>query len=146
MRCGALWAQKNAIWLWWGIERDTHQIVAWALGDRGKATAQLLGPQLPAGEHVRFCTDHHRPYLALLVGRDHQVGKAHTHHIESMNNKLRCYLARLRRKTHSYSKSVQALVHSLLFVWRRKFGATLQPQMGCLNSVRLWEANIEIPI
>ena len=104
MRCGALWAQKNPIWLWWGIERGTHQIVAWALGDRGKPTAQLLGPQLPAGEHIRFCTDHHRPYLALLAGRDHQVGKAHTHHIESMNNKLRCYLARLRRKTHSYSR------------------------------------------
>ena len=109
-------------------------------------TALVLQSQLPEGAHIRFCTDHHKPYLTILGDRQHQVGKAHTHHIESMNNKLRCYLARLRRKTHSYSKSSQALVHSLLFVWRRKFGATLQPQTGSLISERVWDTAIEIPI
>lgn len=106
----------------------------------------MLQSQLPEGAHIQFCTDHHKPYLAILAERQHQVGKAHTHHIESMNNKLRCYLARLRRKTHSYSKSARALVHSLLFVWGRKFGAKLQPQTGSLVSERVWGTAIEIPI
>ena len=106
----------------------------------------MLQSQLPEGAHIQFCTDHHRPYLTILADRQHQVGKAHTHHIESMNNKLRCYLARLRRKTHSYSKSAKALMDSLLFVWGRKFGARLQPQTGTITSHRLWDPNIEIPI
>ena len=138
--------KKQPIWLWWAIDRHSHQIVGFALGDRGTRTAKVLQPQLPQAQHIQYCTDHHKPYRAIIARNQHTTGKAHTHHIESMNNKLRCYLARLRRKTHSYSKSVQALVHSLLFVWRRKFGATLQPQTGCLNSERLWEANIKIPI
>lgn len=106
----------------------------------------MLQRQLPLDGHIEFCTDYHKPYLAILADRQHRVGKAHTHHIESMNNKLRCYLARLRRKTHSYSKSAKALVHALLFVWGRKFGAKLQPQRGALISERLWDPPIEIPI
>ncbi|WP_370590531.1 IS1 family transposase [Xylophilus sp. ASV27] len=119
------------------------------LGDRGAGTARVLQQQLPAlpqARHIEYCSDHHRPYLAILSGRRHTVGKAHTHHIESMNNKLRCYLARLRRKTHAYSKSATALLHSLLFIWRRKFAAPLQAQTGCIESPRLWDRSIDIPI
>ena len=123
-----------------------HQIAAWALGDRGTKTARVLQQELPASTHIEFCTDHHKPYLAILADRQHRVGKAHMHHIESMNNKLRCYLARLKRKTHSYSKSAKALVYALLFVWGRKFGAKLQPQKAVLISERLWDAPIEILI
>ncbi|MDA8522688.1 IS1 family transposase [Acidovorax sp. NCPPB 4044] len=123
--------------------------MGWALGDRGAATARVLQQQLPpsaSAAHIEYCTDHHRPYLAVLAGRRHTVGKAHTHHIESLNNKLRCYLARLRRKTHAYSKSAQALRDALLFIWRRKFGAVLQPQVGCIESTRLWDEPVQIPI
>jgi hypothetical protein len=63
-----------------------------------------------------------------------------------MNNKLRWYLARLARKTHAYSKSAKALLHSLLFVWNRKFGAELVPQTGVINSARVWDADIQIPV
>ncbi|MDD2545655.1 MAG: IS1 family transposase [Burkholderiaceae bacterium] len=101
----------------------TYQIVAWALGGRGTTTARVLQSQLPDGAHIQFCTDHHRPDLTILQQRQHEVGKARTHHIESMKNKLRCDLARLRRKTHSDSKSAKALMDSLLFVE----GASLGP-------------------
>ena len=138
--------EKKPIWLWWAIDRRTHRIAAWALGDRGAQTAQVLQQQLPEGMHIEFCTDYHKPYVKILANRQHRVGKAHTHHVESMNNKLRCYLARLRRKTHCYSKSAKALMDSLLFVWGRKFGAQLQPQTGTLVSERLWDQAIEIPI
>ncbi|WP_349816620.1 IS1 family transposase [Acidovorax sp. SUPP3334] len=134
------------MWLWWAIERSTHRIVAWALGDRGTCTARVLGQQLQQAAHIQYCTDHHKPYRAIVPKGQHTVGKAHTHHIESMNNKLRCYLARLRRKTHAYSKSATALLHSLLFIWGRKFATELRPQTGCILSQRLWDSNIEIPI
>lgn len=120
--------------------------MAWALGDRGTATARVLQRQLPDAPHIQYCTDHHKPYCTILEGRQHTAGKAHTHHIESMNNKLRCYLARLRRKTHAYSKSAMALLHSLLFVWKRKFATELQPQTGCIVSERAWDRTIAIPI
>lgn len=118
----------------------------WALSDRGAQTAQVL-QQLPEGMHIEFCTDYHKPYVKILANRQHRVGKAHTHHVESMNNKLRCYLARLRRKTHCYSKSAKALMDSLLFVWGRKFGAQLQPPDGrACQRTPGWNQAIEIPI
>lgn len=63
-----------------------------------------------------------------------------------MNNKLRCYLARLRRKTHCYSKSVDNLKDSLLFIFQRKFNMQLQPSTAQVVCARLWDADISIPI
>ena len=63
-----------------------------------------------------------------------------------MNNKLRCYLARLRRKTHCYSKSVVNLRDSLLFVWQRKFACPLVPATGHVLCQRVWEDDVSIPI
>ena len=138
--------KKQPIWLWWAIDRQSHQIVGYALGDRGTQTAKVLQPQLPTDKHIHYCTDAHRPYKSILAPKRHTVGKAHTHHIESLNNKLRWYLARLGRKTHAYSKSAVALLHSLLFVWNRKFAAKLKPQTGHLLSKRLWDCDIQIPV
>lgn len=138
--------KKQPIWLWWAIDRQSHAIVGFALGDRGTTTARVLEPQLPKAEHIQYCTDHHRPYKRIIAPEQHTTGKAHTHHIESLNNKLRWYLARLRRKTHAYSKSAQALLHSLLFVWSRKFGTKLKPQISSITSRRVWDCDIGIPI
>lgn len=138
--------KKQPIWLWWAIDRASHQIVGFALGERGTQTAKVLQPQLPADRHIHYCTDAHAPYKAIIKAQQHTIGKAHTHHIESLNNKLRWYLARLGRKTHAYSKSADALLHSLLFVWHRKFGAVLKPQTGFLLNKRIWDCDIQIPV
>ena len=63
-----------------------------------------------------------------------------------MNNRLRCYLARLRRKTHCYSKSAVNLRDSLLFVFKRKLAQLLQPATGAVECIRLGEDSISIPI
>ena len=68
--------KKQPIWLWWAIDRRTHRIAAWALGDRGAQTAQVLQQQLPEGTHIEFCTDYHKPYVKILANRQHRVGKA----------------------------------------------------------------------
>ena len=54
-----------------------------------------------------------------------------------MNNQLRCYLARLRRRTHCYSKSLANLRDSLLLVFHRKFGCTLSAATGQVHCRRL---------
>jgi len=141
--CGS---KKNTVWLWWAIDRATRSVLGWALGDRDTRAAQALGAQVPCGDHIRYYTDYWQSYCAIFPAERHTRGKAHTHHIESMNNKLRNYLARLRRKTHCYSKSIINLRDSLLFIFQRKFGCKLQPAQGAVICERLWGEVISIPV
>ena len=63
-----------------------------------------------------------------------------------MNNQLRCYLARLRRKTHCYSKSARNLRDSLLFVFQRRLGCPLQAACGAIVNQRVWDEAVSIPV
>ena len=119
--------KKDDCWLWWAIDRATHQVLGWALGDRNTRTARALGQTLPVGAQLTYATDHWQCYRRIFPQSQHLQGKAHTHTIESVNNRIRCYLARLRRKTHCYSKSKRNLAASILFYLKRKCGAILAP-------------------
>ena len=112
--------KKAACWLWWAVDRVTKKICGWALGDRSAKTAQRLDAQLPHAPHIIFCTDFWHPYAALFGQYRHRQGKAHTFTIESCNNRIRVYLARLRRKTHCYSKSLKNLAASILLYLLKK--------------------------
>ena len=138
--------QKTAIWLWWAVDRTTRSVLGWVLGDRDARAARALGAQIPRDPHIQYRTDHYRCYNAIFPSQQHVQSKAQTHIIESMNNKLRCYLARLRRKTHCYSKSTGNLRDSLLFIFQRKFNARLQPCTSHVLCERLWDDSISIPI
>ena len=119
--------KKDDCWLWWAIDRATKRILGWTLGDRGTETAERLDAQLPHAAHVIFATGFWHPY-GKIFGQAHPVqGKAHTFTIESLNNRIRCYLARLKRKTHSYSKSKANLAASILLFIVRKCGGELVP-------------------
>ena len=120
--------KKEACWLWWAVDRASKRVLGWTLGDRGTATAQRLDAQLPHAAHLIFATDFWHPY-GKIFGQDHHVqGKAHTFTIESLNNRIRCYLARLKRRTHSYSKSKENLAASILFFIIKKCGGELVPE------------------
>ena len=108
-------AKKTAGWLWWALDRVTKKVCGWTLGDRGAETARRLDAQLPHGEHITFCTDFWHPYGLIFARHRHLQGKAHTFTIESHHNRLRVYLARLRRKTHCYTKKLANLAASILF-------------------------------
>jgi IS1 family transposase len=110
--CGS---KKTQVWLWRAIDRVTKKVCGWALGNRGAETAKRLAAQLPFGGHITYCTDFWHPYGTLFEGHGHLQGKAHTFTIESHNNRIRCYLARLRRKTHCYSKKLANLAASILY-------------------------------
>ena len=123
-----VYRQKKAdCWLWWAIDRATKRILGWTLGDRGTETAERLEAQLPHAPHLTFATDFWHPYAKIFGAENHVQGKAHTFTIESLNNRIRCYLARLKRKTHSYSKCRVNLAASILFFIVRKCGGELVP-------------------
>ena len=123
-----VYRQKKAdCWLWWAIDRATKRILGWTLGDRGTETAERLEAQLPHAPHLIFATDCWHPYAKIFCAKNHVQGKAHTFTIESLNNRIRCDLARLKRKTHSYSKSKVNLAASILLFIVRKCGGELVP-------------------
>ena len=90
------------------------------MGDRGTETARRLDAPLPHGPHITFCTDFWHPYGLIFAQQRHRQGKAHTFTIKSHNNRIRVYLARLRRKTHCYTKKLANLAASILFYLLRK--------------------------
>ena len=112
--------KKEACWLWWAVDRASKKICGWALGDRSAQTAERLDAQLPHAPPLIFCTDFWHPYGQIFGGHRHLQGKAHTFTIESCNNRIRVYLARLRRKTHCYSKSLTNLTASILLYLLKK--------------------------
>jgi len=112
--------RNEARWLWWAIDRSSKRVCGWALGDRSTQTAERLDAQLPHAEHITFCTDFWRPYELIFQTQRHLQGKTHTFTIESWNNRIRIYLARLRRRTHCYSKSSKNLAASILLFLLRK--------------------------
>ena len=73
--------------------------------------------------HIPFATDFWHPYGIIFAQHRHVQGQAHTFTIESCNHRLRVYLARLRRKTHCYRKSLANLAASILLYLIRKCGA-----------------------
>ena len=119
--------KKDDCWLWWAVDRASKSVLGWTLGDRGTETAERLAAQLPHAPQVKFATDFWHPYAKIFCGQNHVQGKAHTFTIESLNNRIRCYLARLKRRTHNYSKSKENLAASILFFIVNKCGGELMP-------------------
>ena len=128
MNCGRIAQKKDACWLWWAIDRASKSVLGWALGDRGTETAQRLDAQLPHAPHSLFATDFWHPDGKIFLEDRHGQGKAHTVTIESLNNRIRCSLARLKRRTHNYSKSQANLAASIQFFIIKKCGGELVPE------------------
>ena len=61
-------------------------------------------------------TDYWKAYGEILVGYKHTESKAETYTVEGYNSLLRHFLARLRRKTKCYSKSLEMLYYSVLLL------------------------------
>lgn len=111
---------------------ETFSAGRWVI--RGTRAARALGAQLPQGPAVTLCTDHWQCCNAIFAPAQHIKSKARTCQIESMNNRLRFYLARLRRKTHCYSKSVTNFRDSLLLISELRLAANSNPPRARSNA------------
>lgn len=63
-------------------------------------------------------TDHWRVYEKFLPETIHTQSKAETYTVEGYNSILRHFLARLRRKTKCYTKSIEMLKYSVILLMK----------------------------
>jgi len=61
-------------------------------------------------------TDYWRAYAEFVQVNVHTQSKAETYTVEGYNSILRHFLARLRRKTKCYTKSLEMLKYSVLLL------------------------------
>lgn len=81
--------------------------MAHVFGERTMATLERLLCLLPAFDVVIWMTDGWQLYESRLKGKLHVISKRYTQRIEQHNLNLRQYLARIGRKSLSFSKSVE---------------------------------------
>ena len=98
-------------WIWLALDAETREIVGCYVGDRSGESAQALWDSLPAvyRQCAVCCTDFWASYRVALPSKRHQaVDKASglTSYIERFNNTVRQRVARLVRKTLSFSKDL----------------------------------------
>lgn len=101
--------RANKRWVWVALSRATRQVVAYAIGDRSRATCQRLWAAVPAAHRRGHCfSGFWEAYRLVLPAEQHTAaGKESglTAHVERWNNTLRQRLGRFVRKSLSFSKS-----------------------------------------
>ena len=112
-------SKEHEIWLWIVLCRRTRQVVSWMWGDHSSTFAWWLWDHVP--EQYKRCpvfSDGWGAYEGVIPDEQlhQQERKGPTNHLERFNLTLRQRLARLVRKTLSFSKSLV-----MLLVWPRRF-------------------------
>ena len=83
-------------------------------------TCDKLYKKLAKFNIIKFCTDAWEAYKIILPANKHVISKAETSFIEGINNVVRCYLARFKRRSHTYSKSVESIIFSLNLLFNKR--------------------------
>jgi IS1 family transposase len=101
--------RANKRWVWVALCRATRQVVAYAVGDRSRATCQRLWAAIPSAYRGGHCfSDFWEAYQLVIPTEQHTAaGKqsGFTAHVERWNLTLRQRLGRFVRKSLSFSKS-----------------------------------------
>jgi len=109
--------KKHQVWLWLALCRRTRQIVAWWYGSRETFHCRQLWKRIPKEYQKCFCySDLWHSYSQVLPQGQHQgctKQEGQTNHIERFNLTLRQSVARLVRKTLSFSKKTKPLVRAV---------------------------------
>ncbi len=100
--------------------------MAHVFGERTLATLERLLSLLSAFEVVVWMTDGWPLYESRLKGKLHVISKRYTQRIERHNLNLRQHLARLGRKSLSFSKSVE--LHDKDNIWQGWDGSRCRSQ------------------
>ena len=107
--CSFVGKKENKLWVWLAKDRDSKEIVGASIGSREKEEAYNLWNSMPSV--YRQCavsyTDLWVAYNGVFPRLRHRPvpkGSGGTNNIESFNNVMRQRVARLVRKTSSFSK------------------------------------------
>ncbi|WP_230580612.1 IS1 family transposase [Xenorhabdus bovienii] len=94
-------------WLFYADDRIRRKVIVPVFDPRTKKTLMRLMALRAPFNIVISMTDGGRSYEKTLAGKLHVVSKRYTQRIERDNLNLRQHLARLTRKTLSFSKSIE---------------------------------------
>ncbi|AAM07455.1 conserved hypothetical protein [Methanosarcina acetivorans C2A] len=106
--------------MWIAVDRVGKKFINCSFGSRGTKTGQLLWEKLKKKEIGEVMTDHWRAYAEFIPENIHTQSKAETYTVEGYNGILRHFLARLRRKTKCYTKSLEMLKYSVLLLMKHR--------------------------
>ena len=104
--------KEQPIWLWWAIDHDTGEVVAYWFGTREHANLDKLIELLAPLEIGTVYADGNYAYYKRFSGEKLVVTKTNTQKIERKHLSLRTWCARLVRKGIRFSKS--ELMHKIV--------------------------------
>jgi insertion element IS1 protein InsB len=94
------------------------------VGNRSTKTGLTLWNRIVHQSCGIVATDYWKSYNKMIPAEKLLQTKAETYTVESYNAQIRHFLARFRRKTKCYSKSVEMMIYSLkLLIFLGKFPA-----------------------
>jgi insertion element IS1 protein InsB len=112
--------KKHQIWLWWAIDHDTGEVLAYWFGRRGHKNLDTLLELLRPLKIGKVYTDGNYAYYERFKPEVLVVTKKNTQKIERKHLSLRTWCARLVRKGIRFSKTEQMhkiVVGLVINVW-----------------------------
>jgi insertion element IS1 protein InsB len=117
-----MWVQKKACWIWIAVDRRGKRFLSVIVGSRATDTGQCVWEAVAHHNINHVMTDYWQPYQAFLPAEIHTQSKAETFTVEGYNSLFRHFLARLRRKSKCYSKSMTMLLYSVTLLMLQRNG------------------------
>mgnify|MGYP006430635013 CR=1 FL=1 len=99
MNSAVLLLKKSKCWIWVALDSTFGKVLGFVCGSRSIKTARELFKQWKGLPTMGYGTDFLKTYEHLIPTALHPQGKTFTTQIESLNCRLRYYLARLHRRT-----------------------------------------------
>jgi len=96
-----------------GVDRERGKLLDFVVGGRSQETGRRRYEGLRRHKVERFYTDFWQAYQAILAPCSHKALKAETHGMERVHSLMRHYLARVRRRSRCFRRSVEMMVYSL---------------------------------
>ena len=122
MKCTPILVQKNYIWIWIAIDRYGKRFVNFVLGKRNRVTCKKLWEKIEGKSITQIMTDFWEAYVGVVPKEKHTQWKEETYTIEGYNSLFRHFLARMRRRTKCYTKSLKMLEYSFLLLMLKRNG------------------------
>ena len=109
-------------WIWIAVDRHNKKFINFSVGDRSHKTGQELYDKIKSKNIQKIMTDNWKAYEQIIPKEQHTRSKRETYTVESYNSLLRHYLARFKRKTKCYSKSIDRVKEAILLLFLKKNG------------------------
>ncbi len=110
--------KTKLLWVVYALQKDTKQVVEFAVGSRTKATLQKVVSTLCMSDATKINTDKLNLYGFIIPQAMHNTKQYGTNNIERKNLSLRTHLKRLNRRSICFSKSIFLLSACLkIYFW-----------------------------